>query len=276
MIVRVPANDPTLATPTPACAGRWRQPSWPRRRRVADSDNARCYPAFDAPRGRRHSRRLPVVDDAPAARWSPESPRLPRVVAAQRQRLVLTVCRLMNASPLVADEARRFDLCESPRRRSRSPSHRRVCHDPGWRYLGVGTAPSVMRRLAERREAVLFQMTHHDSLTGLPNRQLFDDRLSQAVARGRRSGRPVACSASTSIGSRTSTSRLGHAIGDRLLGASPTGWRGWSGSRTPSRASAATSSPSCSSRCRMRPARKSSRERSSTSADGRIPSTATN
>ena len=97
--------------------------------------------------------------------------------------------------------------------------------------LGLGTAPSVFRRLAERREAVRFQMAHHDSLTGLPNRQLFADRLQQAVARARRSGHPVAGCTSTSIGSRTSTRASVTPLGTGSSARSPAACVASSGSR---------------------------------------------
>src|SRR5262249_45074490 len=56
------------------------------------------------------------------------------------------------------------------------------------KYLGIGTGLGLMRRLTERKHAELFQLAHHDSLTGLANRELFNDRLTQAMARAKRTG----------------------------------------------------------------------------------------
>jgi diguanylate cyclase (GGDEF)-like protein len=65
---------------------------------------------------------------------------------------------------------------------------------------------------------VLFHVTHHDALTGLPNRQLFEDRLSQALARARRSGRPVGVLCIDLDRLKDVNQSLGHAVADRLLG----------------------------------------------------------
>jgi len=48
--------------------------------------------------------------------------------------------------------------------------------------------------IAERRRAedALFEMAHHDALTGLPNRLLLSDRFQIAAAQAKRSGRELA------------------------------------------------------------------------------------
>src|SRR6266542_3769673 len=51
----------------------------------------------------------------------------------------------------------------------------------------------MLRDISERKmsEERLEQMAHYDSLTGLPNRKLFSDRLSQSIIRARRNRQPV-------------------------------------------------------------------------------------
>jgi diguanylate cyclase (GGDEF)-like protein len=57
----------------------------------------------------------------------------------------------------------------------------------------------------------------HDSLTGLPNRRLFDDRLMLALERARRSGMSAALFAIDLNGFKAVNDTLGHQAGDRVL-----------------------------------------------------------
>jgi diguanylate cyclase (GGDEF)-like protein len=85
------------------------------------------------------------------------------------------------------------------------------------RYLGVGTGYSLMRRLTERRQATLAQLAYHDTLTGLPNRQLFLDRLTQALATAFRNRRRVAVLYLDIDRFKSINDEFGHTIGDLLL-----------------------------------------------------------
>jgi diguanylate cyclase (GGDEF)-like protein len=60
-------------------------------------------------------------------------------------------------------------------------------------------------------------LAHHDILTGLPNRLLFNERLSQAVAAARRHQRSLAVMYLDIDGFKRVNDLLGHAIGDLLL-----------------------------------------------------------
>src|SRR6266542_5478705 len=87
----------------------------------------------------------------------------------------------------------------------------------GEQYAGVGTAHRLMRRLSERRQAHLYHMAHHDALTGLANRSLFDDRLTQALASAERDALSVAVLFLELDRFNTVSDTLGHAFGDLLL-----------------------------------------------------------
>jgi diguanylate cyclase (GGDEF)-like protein len=82
--------------------------------------------------------------------------------------------------------------------------------DDGWL---VTLEDITERRLAA---AKITHMAHHDALTGLPNRVLFRDKLSEAVARSRR-GEPCAVLYLDLDHFKAVNDTLGHPVGDRLL-----------------------------------------------------------
>src|SRR5581483_8952448 len=78
---------------------------------------------------------------------------------------------------------------------------------------------AILRDITERKqhEARLAYLATYDSLTGLPNRNLFRDRLQLAMARTRRNGKLLALMFMDIDRFKTINDSLGHEIGDKLL-----------------------------------------------------------
>jgi diguanylate cyclase (GGDEF)-like protein len=85
------------------------------------------------------------------------------------------------------------------------------------KYVGLGTGFGLMRRITERRQATLTHLAYHDTLTGLPNRQLFLDRLGQAIASAARNRRRLAVLYIDLDRFKVVNDNLGHTVGDLLL-----------------------------------------------------------
>jgi diguanylate cyclase (GGDEF)-like protein len=85
--------------------------------------------------------------------------------------------------------------------------HRQPCHIVSVRDL------TGERQTQEKLE----YLANYDSLTGLPNRALFRDRLAQAMERSRRSGQPMALLFLDLDRFKVVNDSLGHEVGDRLL-----------------------------------------------------------
>jgi diguanylate cyclase (GGDEF)-like protein len=87
--------------------------------------------------------------------------------------------------------------------------------------VGVNTMLSELQRRERAKrdaEARLQHMALIDDLTGLPNRRLLADRLSQSLAKARRENHKVALLYVDLDGFKLVNDRLGHGVGDMLLG----------------------------------------------------------
>lgn len=78
---------------------------------------------------------------------------------------------------------------------------------------------AIIRDITERKQAEtrLSHMANYDSLTGLPNRSLFRDRLEQAMARALRQHTRLALMFLDLDRFKTINDTLGHEVGDQLL-----------------------------------------------------------
>ena len=177
----------------------------------------------------------------PECRWIDGNPYLARLlgIPAGDQRLV---------QPPRGRDARRRDPPRRPAPPRRRDAHAaRDRHRPGgrwtwrWRWCATGgawppswatrrrsstrpagraapSAPSLDITERKRAEEQIRSLAYHDSLTGLPNRLLFSDRLRGGGGPGpppRDSAWP--CCSWTWTASRSSTTRSGHSVGDRLI-----------------------------------------------------------
>jgi len=69
----------------------------------------------------------------------------------------------------------------------------------------------------KRTEEAIKQLAYHDSLTGLPNRRLFNDRLDVAIAYAQRNRHKLAMLLLDLDQFKDVNDTLGHSVGDKLL-----------------------------------------------------------
>jgi diguanylate cyclase (GGDEF)-like protein/PAS domain S-box-containing protein len=78
---------------------------------------------------------------------------------------------------------------------------------------------AIVRDITQRKQAeeTIRRLAYHDALTGLPNRALFEDRLSVALAQARRHNQMLAVMFLDLDHFKTVNDTLGHSGGDKLL-----------------------------------------------------------
>ena len=85
--------------------------------------------------------------------------------------------------------------------------------------LDIASIERTIRYAIDRKraETELARLAHYDSLTGIPNRLLFNDRLDRALQRGERGDSPFALLYIDLDGFKSVNDTHGHDVGDKLV-----------------------------------------------------------
>jgi len=84
-------------------------------------------------------------------------------------------------------------------------------------YAGIANGHDLLNEITQRKQASLFYLAHFDQLTKLPNRLLFLDRLSMAIADSSRKKTPVGLLFIDLDNFKHFNDSMGHGFGDKLL-----------------------------------------------------------
>ncbi|MEW5771527.1 MAG: EAL domain-containing protein [Pseudomonadota bacterium] len=84
-------------------------------------------------------------------------------------------------------------------------------------YAGIVSGHDLLHEITRRKQADLYYLAHYDSLTEIPNRMLFTDRLTQACREAHRDGTQVALMFVDVDRFKQVNDSMGHHFGDLLL-----------------------------------------------------------
>lgn len=152
-----------------------------------------------------------------------ETPTLELIHSTYRRGLVLAALYILLTVPLIGVLALQLTR---PLRSLRDAAQRIAAGDTT-EHLQVKTTITEVLNLSDDLEAmrrelinqseVMEHQTLHDTLTGLPNRNLFNDRLEQAIIAARRSGTTLAVCMLDMNNFKQINDTLGHHMGDLAL-----------------------------------------------------------
>jgi len=127
------------------------------------------------------------------------------------------VTEVMDADPLILDGDTNIDELGSRllAHQDRYVLDGFIVVDDGL-YAGVGTGLDLIRALTDRRHAELQRAAHHDVLTGLPNRALFDRHLAETFANRTRNRRGAVLFVDLDRFKQVNDT-YGHRVGDLVL-----------------------------------------------------------
>lgn len=171
---------------------------------------------------------LSAMVSVPSTRWFLVA-RMPTAEAFQgvvRARTFIIqgslIIGLLIVAALLVALPRFFQPLSSAAREMRQMAERKIgLHKlPVVRKDEIGELISGFNFLLEKlqeNEARMAHMAHHDPLTGLPNRAMFDDRLEQSCSRAERTGQSFAVMFIDLDGFKPVNDAHGHEIGDQAL-----------------------------------------------------------
>jgi diguanylate cyclase (GGDEF)-like protein len=85
------------------------------------------------------------------------------------------------------------------------------------KYAGIANGHDLLNEITQRKQAELYYLAHHDQLTGIPNRMLFTDRLTQACREAARIDALVGLMFVDLDRFKQVNDSMGHRFGDQLL-----------------------------------------------------------